>query len=228
MRQRPVRTDAAVFYPYIGILVRKRIVRQGVLSKDARMWLTVMVHDVTLVVHHILDSYRRGYHLPRGTIVIERSPCQRHNSHCQFVQFRVVNGRMCAQRTTKLRIQVIFVYLCAPGIHRTFHQQLHSTVAQQPDADISQIEVVLQQRSQRFGTGFLEHHLQNVGCTLVTDKHPVVFGDRRIQPQAVANHIGIGNLSDALGSPDIYITADYHCRQPVWSLCHHTLVERQL
>ena len=63
VRQRPVRPDAAVLYPHIGVLVRKRIAGQRILCKDARMWLTVMVHDVTLVVHHILDSHCRGDHL---------------------------------------------------------------------------------------------------------------------------------------------------------------------
>ena len=56
----------------------------------------------------------------------------------------------------------------------------------------------------------------------------MVLGNGRIQPQSVAYHVRIRYLPDALSSPDIDVPADYHGRQPVRSLSHHTLIERQL
>ena len=69
--QRPVRTDAAVLYPHVGVLPGKLIVRQRILREDAGMGLAVVVHDVALVVDDVLDGYRRGNHLARGAEMVE-------------------------------------------------------------------------------------------------------------------------------------------------------------
>ena len=56
--QMPAGTDKAFFYPDIGILLGKGNLRHGILYEDARVWLTVMMHDLTLVIDEILDAQR--------------------------------------------------------------------------------------------------------------------------------------------------------------------------
>ena len=88
--------------------------------------------------------------------------------------------------------------------------------------------MLLQQFRQPLCTRLLQHHLQHIGCTAVADKHTMILGDRGVEPQAVAHHVGIGNGAYALCCADIYVAADYHRGQPVGSLRHHSLIERQL
>ena len=186
------------------------------------------MHDAALVVHDILNGHRRTDHLTRRAKMIELTAWQRHHSHRQRLQFRVVNGGIGPQRTTELRIQIVFAETGSPNIHRFLLQQPHRLVAQHPDADIRQIEVVLQQFRQRLRRRLLQHLLQDVRRTAVAHEYPVVLGDRGVQPQAVTHHIGLGNLSDALGSTDIHVATDNHRRQTAWRLCHHPLIQRQL
>ena len=63
MRQCPAWTHKAILHPNVIVLIRKLIVHDSILRKDAGMRFTVVMHDVALVVDEILDSQRRGYHL---------------------------------------------------------------------------------------------------------------------------------------------------------------------
>ena len=234
MRQRPVRTDAAVLYPHIGVLRFKAIVRQGILCKDAGVRLAVVVHDVALVVDHILDGHRRRDHLTRRAEVVERSSGQGYDGHGQLAQLRVVDGGMRTQRTTELGIEVVLLQErrspCGRNAGRSaaLFQQLHGPVGEQPDADVGQVEMVLQQLRQLFRSRLLQHLLQHTGCPSVAHEDAVVPGDSGIEPQAVAHHVGIGYSIQPLCRTDVDIAADYHRGQPGGSLLHDALIERQL
>ena len=54
-----MRTHTTVFYPDVLVLFRKRHLVDGILGKDAGMRLTIVVHDITLVVDNVLDSHCR-------------------------------------------------------------------------------------------------------------------------------------------------------------------------
>ena len=82
--QVPAFTYIGVLNPYIRILLCQRNLRDGILHKDARMRLTVEMHDLPLVVHQILKAQRRGDHLTRGTEMIELTTSQRHDGHFQL------------------------------------------------------------------------------------------------------------------------------------------------
>ena len=64
--------------------------------------------------------------------------------------------------------------------------------------------------------------------TAVTDEDTMILGDGGIEPQAVAHHVGVRNLSDALCCADIHVAADYHRMEARRSLLHDALIERQL
>ena len=91
--QLPARPDVAVLYPDVAVLGSERIVAHGILRENAGLRLAVVVHDVALVVDDTLDGHRRRDHLPRGAEMVELATRQRHNSHRELAQFRVVNGR---------------------------------------------------------------------------------------------------------------------------------------
>ena len=88
--------------------------------------------------------------------------------------------------------------------------------------------MIFQQLGEFLCRRFLQHLLQHVGRTTVTDEDPVVLGHGSIKPQTIANHICIRNFAKSLGGTDIYVATDNHCRQSRRSLLHHTLIERQL
>ena len=70
--------------------------RNGILDKDGGMRLTVMMHDLPLVIDDILYRHSRGNHLPRCTEMKELATRQRYDSDREFMQFRVINRGMCA------------------------------------------------------------------------------------------------------------------------------------
>ena len=59
MRQMPTTADVTVLNPYIAVLLRKWDLHHCILYEDARMWLTVEMHDLTLIVHQILEPQCR-------------------------------------------------------------------------------------------------------------------------------------------------------------------------
>ena len=133
VRQRPARSHEAVLDPDVVVLLRKPIMRNGVLRENARMRLAVVMHDVALVVHDILNGHRRADHFARRTEMIELTAWQRHHSHRQRFQFWVINGRIGPQCTTEFRIQIIFAEIHAIGFSvarsAALLQQPHRLVA---------------------------------------------------------------------------------------------------
>ena len=228
VRQRPVGTDVTVFYPDVIVLLCKLKAYLCVLHEDAGVRLTVVVHDVALVVDDILNSQRRGNHLARGSEMVELATRQRHDGYRQRLQLRVVDGRLSAQGAAEIGVQVIFADASPPSIHRPPHEQLHGTVAEQPDADVRQVEMVLLQFGQPLDAGLLQHLLQHAGRPAVADEDTMILGNGGVEPQAIAHHVGLGNLSYALGSTDIDVAADNHRCQTLRSLFHQSFVERQL
>ena len=85
--QLPTRSHKTVLHPHICILFRKGNLHHGILYEDGGMGFAVDMHDLTLVVHQVLQAQRRGNHLTRGTEVIELTTCQRQNSHFQRGDF---------------------------------------------------------------------------------------------------------------------------------------------
>ena len=105
----PMLSDAAVLNPDVRILFRKGRPHLGILHEDAGVRLTVVVHDLTLVVHQILDGQRRGDHLARGAEVVELTTCQWHDGHTELPQLLVDDQRVCAQCASELGIQVVLL-----------------------------------------------------------------------------------------------------------------------
>ena len=72
------------------------------------MGLAIQMHNLALIVHQILKPQRRGDHLLRRTEMIELTTIQGHNSHTQIGYFTIGLGRISAQGTAKLAIEVVF------------------------------------------------------------------------------------------------------------------------
>ena len=108
VRQMPFLTHVAVLYPNIAILLRKTNLRHSILHKDRGMGLAIQMHNLALIVHQILKPQRRGDHLLRRTEMIELTTIQGHNSHTQIGYFTIGLGRISAQGTAKLAIEVVF------------------------------------------------------------------------------------------------------------------------
>ena len=70
--------------------------------------------------------------------------------------------------------------------------------------------MVLQEVRETFGGRFLQHLLQDSGCTAVADKDTMVFSNRGVEPQAITHYISIGDVAKTLSSTDIHIATDYH------------------
>ena len=68
---------------------------------------------------------------------------------------------------------------------------MHGPVAEQPHADVGEIEVVALQLLQSVGAGLLQHLLQHLWRVPVGDEHPMIAGHAGIEPQPVAHHIGL-------------------------------------
>ena len=88
--------------------------------------------------------------------------------------------------------------------------------------------MVFLQLVQRFDAGFLQHVLQYLWRLARADKHAVVLSHRGIEPQAVANHIGIGHWLQGLRRTYQHIATHHHSMYALWRHLHHLLVKRQL
>ena len=56
----------------------------------------------------------------------------------------------------------------------------------------------------------------------------MVLGNGSVKPQAVAYHVGIGDVAKAFSSTDIHVATDNHRGETRGRLFHHALVEWQL
>ena len=157
MCQMPSRSDETIFYPDVLVLLCEFIVGNGILREDGRMRLSVVMHDVALVVDNILYSNRRGNHFTAGSEMVELTTRQWHDGYRQLTQFRIVNCWVSTQRTTEFGVEIVlFERACGDriaaywGKRRTinslpFHKQLHGTVTEHPDANIRQVVVITKQ-----------------------------------------------------------------------------------
>ena len=223
----PVFSDVTIFYPDICIIGRERRQHHRILYKDRRMWLAVVVHNESLVGHHILEFHGRGDHLARRTKMIEGTTRQGHDGHRKTAQLRVVNQRIRAQRATKLIIEIIRLQLRLIG-PTAFHEQTDSTVAENPYADIRQVIMLLLKFLQFLNTGLLEHLLQHLRRATVGHKDAMILGHAGIQPQTITHHVCLRHRRQGLSGGDEHIATNNHGIQAVGRLRHHLFIERQL
>ena len=164
--------------------------------------------------------------------MVELSSRQGHDGYRQLAQFFIIDGGVGAQRAAKLRVKVVFfkgeLSGRTAGNSRALHEQLDRLVAQQPDADVRQVEMVFLQHCQLFHAGFLQHLLQHARRLTATDEDTMVLGDGGIEPQAIADHIGLGHLTQSLCGTDIHVATDNHGCQTIGCLFHDSFIERQL
>ena len=227
VRQMPTRANIAVLHPDIRILLRKRNLHHGILHEDRGMGFAVDMHDLTLVVHKILQTQRRGNHLTRCAEMIELAPSQRQDGHLQGGYLIIGLRGVSAQGTAELGIKIVFLEIIR-GTLAPLHQQFNGLIAEQPHTDIRQIEMILLQLSKCLYRWFLEHLLQHRRCTAIADEHPMILCHRGIEPEAIAHHISIRDRLKGLGSADKHIATHHHRMQTFRRSRHHLLVQRQL
>ena len=190
------------------------------------MGLAAAVHYLTLVVDDVLHGQCRRYHLATRSIVIELAAGQWKNLHTQRAQFVVGNLRIRAQSAAKFAVQIVlYDIVAALG---TFHQQFDSTVAEQPHTDVCKVEMVLKQIVKCLHRRLLKHTLEHRRRAAVGNKDTMVGGHRRVEPQAIAHHIGIRHGRQLLGGTYIDVATHYHSVDALGRKIHQTLVERQL
>ena len=76
--------------------------------------------------------------------------------------------------------------------------------------------------------GLLQHLLQDGGRLTTADEHAMVLGYRSIEPQTIADDVGLWNRLEGLCSPDQHVTANYHRMDVIRRHRHHFLIKRQL
>ncbi len=190
------------------------------------MGLAAVVHYLTLVIDYILYGKSRRNHLAARAVVVKLASRQGQNGHAQRAQLVVDDLRIGAERTPEIGIQVVFGDILTTA--GALHEQADGTVAEHPHAYVGKVKTCLQ-KVVKFGYArFLEHSLQHRGRLAVADEHTVVGGDGRIEPQAVAHHVGIGHGRQLLGSAYIYVAAYNHRMDIVGREAHQTLIQRKL
>ena len=92
--------------------------------------------------------------------MVELPSCQREDGDLQLSQLLIGDQRIRPQRTAELSIEVVFLerLLPCPGF---LHQQFDGLVAEQPDAYIRQVEMILLQLTKGLDGRLLEHLLQD-------------------------------------------------------------------
>ena len=225
--ERPFRSHATVFNPYIAVAVGESHLYIGVLHEHRGMRLQRMVHYLALVVHEVLYGKRGRYYFMARAEMIELATRQRQHSHGELRQFGVVDDGVSAQTAPEFGIQVVVLHR-AVGVHRFLHEQPYRPVGQQPDADVGEVEMRIEEFAELLHRRFLEHALHHAGCLAARHEHAVVFGYLCAEPQPVAHHVGIGHRAEGLGGTDIHVAAHYHRVQAFRRSIHYALVERNL
>ena len=158
--------------------------------------------------------------------MIELTPRKRQDSHTQLIHFLILDFRVSTQRQSKFRIHIIEREFSFPV--RTLHQQLHCTIAQQPNTDIHQEQVRLHQIAQFFDRRFLQHEIQLIWIPTRRNKHPMILGQIRIHPQTITYDIGFRNFLQRLTCTNIHISTGYQRMQRIRSILHDLLIQRKL
>ena len=193
----PVGAHVAILNPDVGILGSERDFGDRVLHEDAGVRLAVVVHDLALVAHDVLQAQGRRNHVARRTEMIELASRQRQDGYRELTQLGVVKLRVGAQTTSEVTVEVVVDGGLVEGggwkvKPASFHQQLDGTVAEQPHADVGEEEMVALQVVQLGNGGLLKHLLQHAGGVAVHQEHTVMGGYGGIEPQTVANDVGLG------------------------------------
>ena len=226
-RKAPSLPDVRIFNPDIPMILRKRNVDHRILGEDGRVRFNFAMHDQTLVIHPVLQRQRGGDHLAAGTVMIKFPTVERKNLYRQAIHPVVVFCRPIPQCQSEVTVEIIKPQRITSCI-RTFPQQLHCTVAQQPQADVHQKEMRMRQILQFTQQRFLKHAVQFTGSLPPGGKDPVSRSQRRIHPKAVADHVRFRDLLQRLVRMNVYVAAHHHRTQRSRRLLHNLLVERQL
>ena len=108
--------------------------------------------------------------------MIELAPSQGENGHLQLLQFLVSNQWICTQGASEFGIEVVlFEVRWTRFTNASLHQQLYSLVAEQPDTNIRQIEMIFLYLAKCLYRGLLQHFLQYRRCTTITHKHTMIL-----------------------------------------------------
>ena len=193
------------------------------------MGFAIDMHNLTLIVHEVLQAQRGGNHLTRRTEMIELTTSQREDGHLQRRHLFIGLRGVCAEGTAKLGIEVVFSQTCIISLTgAALRKKCYGLVAKKPHTNISQIEMVFLQFGERLHRRFLKHLLEHSGRTAIADEHAMILRHRGIEPETIAHHIGIGDGLQRLSGPDEYIATDHHRMQTFRSSSHHLLIKRQL
>ena len=86
----------------------------------------------------------------------------------------------------------------------------------------------LRELAQRLDGGLLQHPLQLVGPLVGGDEDAVMACRLGIEPQAVADHVGLGDGLERLRGADEHVATDDHRVERTGRLGHDALIERHL
>ena len=89
------------------------------------------------------------------------------------------------------------------------HQQLYSTIAEKPDADISEIQIIVEKIGKRIHGRLLQHTFQDRRILREEYKHAVIFRYFRSQPKSIAQ-LNIRNGLQRFCGTDINIATHNH------------------
>ena len=222
-RQCPVAPHEAVLYPKFRVRGPQRHFHFGILHKHGRMGFSLTVHNFPLVRHDVLHGQCGRNHLAARPVMVKVPAFQRQDGHRQAVQFRVVQRRAVAQCQTELRVHIV---KRQPAVTiRTLHHQFYRPVAQQPDSDVHQEQVLAHQCAQLGHTGFLQHESQPLRRTAFRYEYPMVLSQARVYPQPVAHHIGLGDVLQRPVGTDIHVATGYQRMQRLRRTLHNLLVK---
>ena len=184
------------------------------------------MHDFTLVADKVLYGKHRGDHLTARAEMIELSPLERHDRYLELVDFWVGDDRRRAKRTAKLPVKVvgggISILLTVSCEH------FHSLVAEYPQTDVGEIEMLTDEVLERFHRWFLQHTFQGGGVFPFRYEYPVGCRHLIIEPKTVTHHVGLGHHRRAFVGSNEHITAHYHGVHRLRCHGHHLLEKRHL
>ena len=193
----PSIAHAAVLYPDVAVVGRELTAHHGILQEDGGVRLDAVVEYLALVVDKVLDGQHGGDDLSGCAEVVELATGQREDGHAELLQLVVVEGGIGAEAAAEVGVEVVVAdahsvatIVSGAGIAGAFvgrelgllHEQLDGTVAQQPNADVSQVEVVAQESVERLDGGFLQHTLQHRRVIACRYEDSMVLGSLGVQP----------------------------------------------
>ncbi len=119
-----------------------------ILDKDRGVRLYERGADAALVVDPVLQGEGGGYDVVVGAEVVELAVGEVEQAAAQFADLWVGGARVVAEVEGEVPVEVVsgallwFARLVCFPVAGAFHEQLDGSVAEEPDADIEQEEVV--------------------------------------------------------------------------------------